>query len=351
MSSYILAGSAQWVAASAQARTVGLFRKETADTPWQQITEGLPEHAEIRDIAICTTDTNRVFAATHVGPYQSADGGLTWAAMPLPAEEVTWSLMLDPSDPETMFCGTVDGGVFVHRGDSLGWRKFEIELPSSACNMDFPTRVICLASDPNNSNELYAALEVGGLVRSLDGGDSWTSCNAGLLEFAERDEFKSRIGSDTDTEGMLDSHAIVVSATQPGTLYLANRMGLFRSPDRGTSWTCMDIGRFSPLTYARDIKRSSHNTDTFFAAFSVAAVSDAGSLYRSTDQGESWQQFDSGVSMRSTLMTVGPSITDPNRVYCATRRGQVFGTEDGGKTWREHALPRGVEGVYAVACA
>jgi hypothetical protein len=29
----------------------------------------------------------------------------------------------------------------------------------------------------------------------------------------------------------------------------------------------------------------------------------------------------------------------------------VFGTEDGGKSWREHPLPDGVEGVYALAAA
>ena len=58
---------------------------------------------------------------------------------------------------------------------------------------------------------MYAALEVGGLIRSLDGGATWKSCNAGLLAFAEDDRYKSRIGSDTDTEGMMDSHALVIS--------------------------------------------------------------------------------------------------------------------------------------------
>jgi photosystem II stability/assembly factor-like uncharacterized protein len=217
--------------------------------------------------------------------------------------------------------------------------------------MGFPLRMLRIALDPADPDEIYVALEVGGIVRSLDGGRSWTSCNAGLLEFARQDRYKSRIGSDTDTEGMMDSHAMAISRARPGTVFLANRMGLFRSTDRGETWKDMDIGRFSPLTYARDVCVSPHDPSTLLGAFSVAAVSNEGSLYRSADLGESWQRFDRGVAMNSTLMTVNASARSAGRVFCATRRGQVFGTEDGGASWVQWPLPAGVEGVYAVLCA
>jgi photosystem II stability/assembly factor-like uncharacterized protein len=55
--------------------------------------------------------------------------------------------------------------------------------------------------------------------------------------------------------------------------------------------------------------------------------------------------------MTSTLMIIAESPVTPDRVWCATRRGQVFGTENGGKSWREFRLPDGVEGVYALAAA
>ena len=50
-------------------------------------------------------------------------------------------------------------------------------------------------------------------------------------------------------------------------------------------------------------------------------------------------------------MTLAASAQTPERVYCAARRGQVFGTEDGGESWQAFPLPDGVEGVYAIACA
>ena len=39
--------------------------------------------------------------------------------------------------------------------------------------MSFPTRVIKLALDPSNPRELYAGLEVDGVIRTLDGGVTW----------------------------------------------------------------------------------------------------------------------------------------------------------------------------------
>jgi photosystem II stability/assembly factor-like uncharacterized protein len=50
------------------------------------------------------------------------------------------------------------------------------------------------------------------------------------------------------------------------------------------------------------------------------------------------------------LMTIAASASSAQRVYCAARRGQVFGTEDGGESWTQSTLPPGVEGVYAVLC-
>jgi photosystem II stability/assembly factor-like uncharacterized protein len=51
------------------------------------------------------------------------------------------------------------------------------------------------------------------------------------------------------------------------------------------------------------------------------------------------------------MMHIGQSAASPDRVFAGARRGQVFGTEDGGRTWTQMDLPGGVQGVYAVACA
>ena len=149
----------------------------------------------------------------------------------------------------------------------------------------------------------------------------------------------------------MDCHALAISRERPGTLFLACRMGLFRSVDRGESWEDVGINRFSTLTYARDLRVSPHDDRVVLGAFSRAFDGDAGSLYRSDDLGESWQRFDHGLEMDSTLMTVAASPSSDERVWCATRHGQVVGTDDGGETWLSRALPERIKGVWAIACA
>ena len=149
----------------------------------------------------------------------------------------------------------------------------------------------------------------------------------------------------------MDAHALATSAANPGTVYLALRMGLFRSTDGARSWRDMEVGRFSPLTYSRDVRVSPQDPRTLYACLSPAARSEDGSLYRSRDLGETWTRFDHGVKAESTLMAVALHPSDADRVYCASRSGQVFSTEDAGRTWREQRLPEGVQDVYALACA
>jgi photosystem II stability/assembly factor-like uncharacterized protein len=208
-----------------------------------------------------------------------------------------------------------------------------------------------LAADPAQPDAVYATLEVAGVMRSLDAGETWDDCSQGLLKLAELPHLKSKIQSDTEAEGMMDGHALAVSAATPGTVYLAVRMGLFRSTDKGQSWTDMQVGRFSPLTYARDVRVSPHDSKTLYACLSPAARSEDGSLWKTTNLGESWTRVDRGIKAQKTMMCVGLDPRDAGRIFCASRAGQVFGTADGGQTWRESQLPAGVEDVYAIACA
>ena len=113
----------------------------------------------------------------------------------------------------------------------------------------------------------------------------------------------------------------------------------------------MKIGRFSPLTYGRDIRVSPHDPRTLYTALSPAARSRDGSLYRSTDLGATWSRVDHGVKAEATMMALALHPRDPDQVYCVSRCAQVFGTQDGGATWRESRLPEGVQDVYALACA
>src|SRR6202007_2948254 len=145
--------------------------------------------------------------------------------------------------------------------------------------MPFACRVMRLAKDAVRPAEIYAVLEVDGVMRSLDDGERWQDCSEDLIRLAGPD------ASPRDREGMLDGHALSVSAAGPSTVFVAVRKGLFRSTDRGESWQDIEIGRFSPPRYGRDIRVSPHDERFLYACLSPAAQSTDGALYRSEDFG------------------------------------------------------------------
>src|SRR5258708_22530893 len=125
--------------------------------------------------------------------------------------------------------------------------------------MPFACRVMRIEIDPAQPEHIYAALEVGGAMRSLDGGVTWSDCSADLVKLSELPHLKSRIVSDSEMEGMLDGHALCVSGAASGTVILALRIGLFRSTDQAAHCKDHQVSRFSPLTHSRDVPRSPHD--------------------------------------------------------------------------------------------
>ena len=73
-------------------------------------------------------------------------------------------------------------------------------------------------------------------------------------------------------------------------------------------------------------------------------------MLRSTDAGETWSRFDQGVQPVSTTFGIAVNDRDPQQVYFCTRKGEVFGTHDGGATWQGHDLPGMAANVKAIAC-
>src|SRR2546430_77550 len=255
----------------------------------------------------------------------------------------------DPTVPGHISAGASPVSVYKSEDGGNSWKKLVDPPLPDRVHMAFPCRVMRLDLDPNSPDDVYATLEANGTMRSRDAGETWEDCTADLIRFCEEPKYRSRIGSQTEIEGMLDGHALACSAAAPGTVFLANRMGLFRSSDKGEHWEDMEIGRFSPLTYGRDIRTSPHDAKVLYAALSPAARSTDGAIYRSDDVGRSWKRFDHDIKADATMMGVIVHPKDPNQVYGISRAGQVFGTTDGGKSWSESRLPEGVRDCYCIA--
>ncbi|MGE4220585.1 MAG: WD40/YVTN/BNR-like repeat-containing protein, partial [Alphaproteobacteria bacterium] len=194
MSGYIYVGAGGWRGADKNVRTSGLYRMPAGGGAWESLTTGLPADVEVRAILVRPDDPRTVYAGTQDGPYVSTDGGDSWRSMDMPGDRrVVWSMCLHPTEPGTLYVGTEHTSIFRTRDGGATWRQLPVPEPQGMIRQGFPMRVVRIALDPVDPGTVYAAMEVGGVVRSLDGGDSWADCNTPLLAMAQQERLKSSI--------------------------------------------------------------------------------------------------------------------------------------------------------------
>lgn len=319
----------------AGAETSGLYRLAPGREDWEELTNGLPESPSVCGIAIHPANPEVVFAGTQNGPYRSLDRGDTWERMDYPAiAPPVWTFMFRPGDPSVMYLGTAPGEIYRSVDSGESWRR--LDAATMGCNevsMSFPTRVIALAADPNFPDEIYAALEVAGVIRSSDGGDTWEEIT-GIL---------------APSEDTLDLHGIQCAAALPHVVFITTRQGPFIGPDRGSEWIPVEFGQFSEITYTRDLKAAPHDPNMLYVSIGAAARSRTGALYRSRDLFKTFERVDRGITADSTMMSVSIDSRAPSNIACAARDGQVFRTADDGATWSSHPLPDKALEVRAIA--
>ncbi len=236
---------------------VGVFRRPAETGVWEHVLGEFSSNV----VHVHPTDPNIVFAGTHDGVYRSTDRGKTFKRANFPDKGMEiWSFLVDAGNPKLVYAG--GSPVAVYRSEDSGetWRRLPDPNMPTRCVMPFACRVMRMAQHPSKPGTIFAALEVGGVMRTTDGGETWKDCSPALVQLAQKPHLKSKIVSDTSDEGMLDGHAIAISPADPDAVIVAVRMGLFRTADDGDTWQDMEVGRFSPTTYGRDIKASLRRT-------------------------------------------------------------------------------------------
>lgn len=347
----ILVGTTKWRGAS-RPGTAGLYRLEAADGTWRLVPEIPTNGAQ----AISVDRRGFVFAATGDGVYRSDDRGEHWRRAGSGSEgRAIWSILPHPGRPGVIFAGLGPRGILRSDDDGETWREARLDEPAAIFNiaddgvtlLPFSARVTGIAADENRPELIYASVEVEGVLRSKDGGLTWHDCSKGLLEMADSEHLRPKIGTMDGRKSMADGHAILV---HKGVVFYANRLGLFRSDDCGETWEDVRLDRVSPLTYVRSIVVSPTEPDTFLATLSVKSSGNDGTVWKSRDAGRSWVRIDRAIAPDSTLMAVAAHPSDPATIYATSYSGQVFGSEDGGTTWTTLRGPEGATESYAMAC-
>jgi photosystem II stability/assembly factor-like uncharacterized protein len=178
-------------------------------------------------LAVDPRDPDTVYAGLRErGVRRTRDGGRTWGECPLP-EPGVFSLAVSAVDG-AVYAGTEPSRLF--RSDDRGehWRELDalLELPSRP-TWRFPPRpwtshVRWIAPSPHDSELILVGIELGGLMRSSDGGESWQDHRPG----AQR-----------------DVHSLTWHPHVRGRAYEAGGGGAAFSEDGGESWQPADDGR------------------------------------------------------------------------------------------------------------
>ncbi|MEO0338330.1 MAG: hypothetical protein AAF242_03860, partial [Bacteroidota bacterium] len=189
--------------------------------------------------------------------------GETWKNMGLPESHHIGRVVLHPSDTNTVYVAAMGHlwGPNLERGlyrSQNGGKSWELIL-----NIDKNTGVVDIAMDPSDPNILYAAsyqrrrrpygFDGGGpgsrLFKSTNGGRSWKELTEGLPEGE-----KGRIGISIYRKNPEIVYACVEQGFQynASTAYNKLKAGIYRSEDKGETWTFMSDWNPRPM-YASQI--------------------------------------------------------------------------------------------------
>jgi photosystem II stability/assembly factor-like uncharacterized protein len=214
----------------------------------------------------------------------------------------------------------------LYRSDDGGrrWRECPaLRALPSAPTWSFPPRpwtshVRWIAPDAHDAARLFVGIELGGVMRSLDGGQTW---------------------EDRKPEGQHDAHTLRTHPLAPGRVYEAAGGGYAQSYDAGASWRRDDAGLQHRYTWGLAIDPADPETIVLSAAHGARQAHDATAaesyLYRRRSAGEPWQAVSGGLPRpRGTrTMALASNDAEPHVFYAATREGQVYRSADAGYTW------------------
>ena len=95
-----------------------------------------------------------------------------------------------------------------------------------------------------------------GALKTVNGGKTWKDVSDDLVQLSNNSPSAKLYSQKETFMERMCAHAITICPSQPDEIFLALRMGVFKSSNGSSTWEDIEIGRFSPTTYGRDIKVS-----------------------------------------------------------------------------------------------
>ena len=268
------------------------------------------------------------------GLFRSSDGGRSWDRLAGVAHPRVTAISVSPVD-STLYAGTEPSSLFVSRDGGGSWRELEgLRSLPSASTWSFPPRpwtshVRSLALSPEDPNLIVAGIELGGVVRSTDGGESWQDQRPGAYA---------------------DCHALATHVAAPETLYEAAGGGFAESEDFGESWVAADTGIAHRYVWGLAVDRDDPALLYVSAAEGPGRAHGSGfsdaAIYRRNASGR-WEPVIERLAGFPYALAADPDT--PGALYVGFGDGRILHSPDAGSSWDEVAQAPGLDALAAVA--
>jgi len=246
--------------------------------------------------AIAGTNGQTVQSTLNGPAYKSTDGGQMFTNAGA-ATKGSAAFAIDPSNPSTVYQGTVDTGVLKTTDGGAHWSVASGTLGAG-------TKVFDLAINPATPSTLLAtaanSTAGGGIWRSTDSGTTWTKVSpAGLY--------------------------LAFAPLTPSIAY-ATTDGVLKSTDGGATWTRVFTAQ---QTSVNNLAVDPSNAAIVYAGYGT------GQILKTTNGGAQWFTFAVPTS-GSAVQAVAVDPTQTNVVWAGAGNGQLYRSTNGGEIGRAH---------------
>jgi len=266
------------------------------------------------------------------GVWKSEDGGRTWRDLAFVQPDV-FSVAVGLGG--TVYAGCEPSALYRSDDGGSTWRELPglLELPSRP-TWSFPPRpwtshVRWIAPSPHDPDVVLVGIELGGLMRSEDGGESWEDHRPG----AQR-----------------DVHCLAWHPTEEGRAYETAGGGACWSDDGGRSWHAADEGRDRHYCWALAV--DPEDADTWFCSASTGPYQAHGRgsaeafVYRRRGE-EPWRRLEDGLAQPLDAMPYALVFAN-GFLYGGLSDGRLYRSEGGVESWQPNAF-RGEPTTHIVA--
>ncbi len=185
--------------------------------------------------------------------------------------------------------------------------------------------LMAAAIQPDDADVMYVGGDIEGLFKTTDGGRSWTNAGPGLSN---------------SPAGAYGVQEIVIDPLDFQRVYAATWAGLYRSDDGGLTWDLVfpevdpEDDEILPVSY---VAVDPSQSDVIYAGTGNADSDEdgTGSIYKSEDDGQSWDQLDVAMDEGATVhgVVVDPGSPEEARRIVLSSSDGIFRSTDGGESW------------------